>query len=58
MPEQVRKEYQKEMSEDSSELTPLQRKMFICNKLPIYRLPLLYPLEPAISYTALETALF
>ncbi|ULO08710.1 hypothetical protein H1230_07965 [Paenibacillus sp. 19GGS1-52] len=58
MPEQVRKEYQKEVWEDSSELTQLQRKMFICNKLPIYRLPLLYPLEPAISYTALETALF
>lgn len=58
MPEQVRNEYQKEIGDDTSELTQLQRKMFICNKLPIYRLPLLYPLEPTMSYSAVETALY
>ncbi|WP_054941904.1 condensation domain-containing protein [Paenibacillus ihuae] len=44
--------------EESSELTSIQRKMFICNKLPIYRLPLLYPLEPGISYAAVKEALY
>lgn len=47
-----------EVWEESSELTTIQRKMFICNKLPLYRLPLLYPLAAGISYAAVKAALY
>ncbi|SFC55815.1 Condensation domain-containing protein [Bacillus sp. OV322] len=31
------------------ELTAMQRKMFICNKLPLYRLPVIYDIEGAVT---------
>ncbi|KUP22750.1 condensation domain-containing protein [Paenibacillus sp. DMB5] len=44
--------------EEISELTAIQRKMFICNKLPLYRLPLLYTLDADTSYGAVRAALY
>lgn len=44
--------------EEISELTAIQRKMYICNKLPLYRLPLLYPLDADTSYGDVRAALY
>lgn len=41
----------------SSELTYMQRKMFICNKLPVYRLPFIYEIPEHVSLHEVSTAL-
>lgn len=41
-----------------SELTAIQRNMYICNRLPVYRLPLLYAMEKAMTYDVVEEALY
>ncbi|WP_442603173.1 condensation domain-containing protein [Paenibacillus sp. KN14-4R] len=42
----------------NSELTLMQAKMFICNQMPIYRLPLLYGLEAGDTYESVRSALY
>ncbi|WP_342571892.1 condensation domain-containing protein [Paenibacillus sp. FSL R5-0749] len=41
----------------SSELTYIQRKMFICNQLPVYRLPFIYEIPEPVSLKEVCTAL-
>ncbi|MBD3920890.1 hypothetical protein H8B09_19140 [Paenibacillus sp. PR3] len=41
-----------------SELTAIQRNMYICNRLPVYRLPLLYAMETVHTYDVVEEALY
>ncbi|MBH5320078.1 hypothetical protein I6N90_19940 [Paenibacillus sp. GSMTC-2017] len=41
-----------------SELTVMQRQMFICNKLPIYRLPFLRRLQGEESYERVQKAIY
>ncbi|KAA8998818.1 hypothetical protein F4V43_16455 [Paenibacillus spiritus] len=41
---------------ECSPLTQLQRNMYICGKLPLYRLPLLYPLRENESYEDVRQA--
>lgn len=40
------------------ELTSIQQRMYICNKLPIYRLPIFYELEPSLSYSSVHSSVY
>lgn len=41
-----------------SKLTAIQRNMYICNRLSVYRLPLLYAMETIHTYDVVEEALY
>lgn len=40
------------------ELTSMQKRMYICNKLPIYRLPLFYELEASMTYSSIHSSVY
>ncbi|MCR8644639.1 condensation domain-containing protein [Paenibacillus sp. N1-5-1-14] len=44
--------------DDTCELTFMQKKMFICNRMPIYRLPMLYELNDGVTYESVQAAAY
>ncbi|MEC0090283.1 condensation domain-containing protein [Paenibacillus macquariensis] len=47
-----------ELPDIGYELSSMQKRMYICNKLPIYRLPLFYELEASMTYSSIYSSVY